>query len=109
MREYGFSLTRILPNKDKIYDFILIRENMGQLKPVLSHILCSSVFHLWYTQTSKSILKPLDGQCREKINLLNTERKCKTPYTEKFNTHMPSGWCLHDTFACWLMDMRLTY
>ena len=38
MREYGFSLTRILPYKDKIYDFVLIREN-----PVFSHILCSEL------------------------------------------------------------------
>ena len=30
MREYGFSLTRILPYKDKIYDSVLIRENIGQ-------------------------------------------------------------------------------
>ena len=30
MGEYGFSLTHILPYKDKIVDFILIRENNGQ-------------------------------------------------------------------------------
>ena len=30
MREYGFSLTHILPCKDKIVDFILIQENNGQ-------------------------------------------------------------------------------
>ena len=30
MREYGFSLTRILPYKDKIHDFALIPENTGQ-------------------------------------------------------------------------------
>ena len=30
MREYGFSLTRMLSYKDKIYDFVLIRENMDQ-------------------------------------------------------------------------------
>ena len=69
MREYGFSLTRILSYKDNIYDFVqslhkicentsfhwpvfslikdkivdfvLIRENMSQWKPVFSHILCS--------------------------------------------------------------------
>ena len=27
---YWFSLTRILPYKDKIYDFVLIRENTSQ-------------------------------------------------------------------------------
>ena len=40
-RNTGFSLTRILPYKDKIFDFVLIRENMGLWKPVFSHILCS--------------------------------------------------------------------
>ena len=37
----GFSLTRILPYKDRIYDSVLIRENMGQWKPVFSHIFRS--------------------------------------------------------------------
>ena len=32
MREYGFSLTRILPYKNKIVDSALIRENTGQCK-----------------------------------------------------------------------------
>ena len=32
---------RILPYKDKIYDFIYIRKNTGHWKPVFSHILCS--------------------------------------------------------------------
>ena len=33
MREYGFSQTRILPCKEKIYDFVLVPENTGQWKP----------------------------------------------------------------------------
>ena len=32
MLEYGFSLTRIFPYKDRIVDFVLIRENTGQRK-----------------------------------------------------------------------------
>ena len=44
MREYGFSVTRILPYKDKIVDFVLIRENTGHSKPVFLHILCSEYF-----------------------------------------------------------------
>ena len=40
MREYGFSLTRIMPYKDRIYDSALIPENTGQQKPLFSHILC---------------------------------------------------------------------
>ena len=39
MRESGFSLTRILPYKDRIGDSILIRENKGQRKPAFSHVL----------------------------------------------------------------------
>ena len=37
MREYGFSLTRILPYKDSV----LIWENVFQWKPLFSHILCT--------------------------------------------------------------------
>ena len=45
MREYGFSLTHILPYRDRIVDSVLIRENTGQWKPVFSHILCSECAH----------------------------------------------------------------
>ena len=41
MQKYEFSLTCILPHKDRIYDSVIIRENTGQWKPVFSHILCS--------------------------------------------------------------------
>ena len=40
----GFSLTVILPYKDKIYDFVLIEENSRQWKPVFPLILCSALF-----------------------------------------------------------------
>ena len=40
MREYEFSLIRILPYKDRIVNSVLIRENTGQWKPAFSHILC---------------------------------------------------------------------
>ena len=43
MREYGFSLTHILPYKDRIYDFVRIRENTGQWKPAFSYVLCSEL------------------------------------------------------------------
>ena len=39
MSEYGFSLTLILPYKDRIEDSNLIRGNMGQIKSLFSHIL----------------------------------------------------------------------
>ena len=38
------SLTCILPYKDRIYDFVLIRENTGNWKPVFLHILCCTDF-----------------------------------------------------------------
>ena len=41
MSEYGFSLTRIFPYKDRIEDFVLIRENAGQKKLVFWYILRS--------------------------------------------------------------------
>ena len=47
----------------------------------------------------ESILKPVDEQYREKMNRMKTQRKGKTPYTEKINTHVLSGWCVHSTFA----------
>ena len=47
----------------------------------------------------ESILKPVDERYRDKMNKMKTERKGKAPYTEKINTHVPSGWCVHSTFA----------
>ena len=47
----------------------------------------------------ENILKPVDERYREKMNTMKAERKCKAPYTEKINTHVPSGWCVHSTFA----------
>ena len=40
MPEYGFSLTCIFPYKDRIYDYVLIRGDTGQKKPVFFNILC---------------------------------------------------------------------
>ena len=50
-------------------------------------------------QDFKIILKPVDERYRNKINTMKTERKGKAPYTEKINKHVPSGWCVHSTFA----------
>ena len=30
---------------------------------------------------------------------MKTERKGKAPYTKRIKTHVPSGWCVHSTFA----------
>ena len=47
----------------------------------------------------ESALKPVSERYRDKMNTMKTERKGKSPYTEKINTHVPSGWCVHSTFA----------
>ena len=48
----------------------------------------------------ESILKPVDGRYSDKMNRMKAGRKGKAPYTEKINTHVPSGWCVHhSTFA----------
>ena len=60
----------------------------------------------------ESILKPMDNdynelrdKYKEKIGKLNAKRKAKgqkvkESYTDKINTHVPSGWCVHSKFAC---------
>ena len=47
----------------------------------------------------QSILKPIDERYRDKMNTMKAERTGKVPYTEKINTHVSSGWCVHSTFA----------
>ena len=47
----------------------------------------------------ESILKPVDERYKDKMNTMKAERKGKAPYTEKIDTHVPSGWCVHRTFA----------
>ena len=47
----------------------------------------------------ESILKPVDERYRDKMNTMKAGRKGKASYTEKINTHVPSGWCVHSTFA----------
>ena len=47
----------------------------------------------------ESILKPLDERYKDKMNQLKTEREGKASYTEKLNTHVPSGWCVYSKFA----------
>ena len=33
------------------------------------------------------------------MNTMKVGRKGKVPYTEKINTHVTSGWCVHSTFV----------
>ena len=46
----------------------------------------------------ESILKPVNERYRDKMNTMKTERKGKAPYTEKINTYVSSGLCVHSTF-----------
>ena len=53
MGVYEFFTTRVFPRKGRIYDFVLIRENARQRKPVFWHFLCSVCFsnvHHFLTQ-----------------------------------------------------------
>ena len=47
----------------------------------------------------KSILKAVNEWYRYKMNTMKSERKGKASYTEKINTHVLSGWCVHSSFA----------
>ena len=47
----------------------------------------------------ESILKPVDERYKEKMNRMKAGRNGKASYTEKKNRHVPSGWCVHSTFA----------
>ena len=47
----------------------------------------------------ESILKRIDEQYNKKMIKMKTNRRGKTTYTEKTNTHVPSGWCVHNAFA----------
>lgn len=47
----------------------------------------------------ESKLKLVDEQYRERMNEMKVEGKGKTPYTDNINTHVPSEWCVHSTFA----------
>ena len=60
-QDQGFSLTLILPYKDKIADFVLIRENKGQWKPVFSHILCSVLFTWMLVKLVVNYEKPINN------------------------------------------------
>ena len=85
MREYGFSQTRILSQKDKMVDFVLMRESTGQWKPVFSHILCS-VFHtLWCFKEFKMGTLARMGQLPLLLpkTTFNTPENIRKPY--RFN------------------------
>ena len=47
----------------------------------------------------ENILKPVDERYRDKMNRMKAGKKGEAPCTEKINKHVPSGWCVHSTFA----------
>ena len=49
----------------------------------------------------ESILKPVDEKYRDRMKQLKTERKGEASYTEKLNTHVPSGWCVYEQVRLW--------
>ena len=47
----------------------------------------------------ESILKPVHKKYKDKMNQMKTEERCKTPYTEKINTHIRFGWYVQIMFS----------
>ena len=47
----------------------------------------------------ESILIPVDEPYKDMMNTMKAERKGNAQYTEKRNTHVQSGWCVHSTFV----------
>ena len=53
MTEYRFSVTRIFPRKDRIFDSVCIRENAAQRKAMFWHVLHSENFSISSIDSSK--------------------------------------------------------
>ena len=56
-------------------------------------------FKVSFMLYAEIVLKPVDERYKEKMNKMEAKRKGKASYIEKINTHVPSGWCVHSTFA----------
>ena len=48
----------------------------------------------------ESVLKLVDELYKDKMNVIKAEKKGKTSYAEKINTHVPSGWSVKDKHTC---------
>ena len=81
----GYVKVKMLFRKEKLLKF---HNGQNQFK----------VLFMLYAEF-ESILKPVDEQYREKMNQMKSYRRVKKPYTEKINTHVVSGWCVHSTFT----------
>ena len=94
IREYEFSLTRILPYKDRVVESVKIRENTGQWKAVLSQILCSvnsthfmpTFFLIWTT-----------GNQWKRVKWENWHEMVKTHFSPMF--HFYTLWKRKKTFG----------
>ena len=47
----------------------------------------------------ESILKPVEERYKDEMSRMKAERGGEASYTEKLNTHVPSGWCVYSKFA----------
>ena len=47
----------------------------------------------------ESILKPVEERYKDEMSRMKAERGVEASYTEKLNTHIPSGWCVYSKFA----------
>ena len=47
----------------------------------------------------ESILKPVEERYKDEMSRMKADRGGKASYTEKLNTHVPSGWCVYSKFA----------
>ena len=92
------------PARDKHYEYCnsngRVKVNMSKEKSLKFHDgqYQFKVPFMLYADF-ESILKSVDERYRDRMNTMKTEKKGKAPYTEKINTHEPSGWCAHSIFA----------
>ena len=65
----------------------------------ISHWTVSLYAFIYAVCSLESILKPIDQRYRNRMKTMKRKRKGKVSDTEKINTHVPSGWCVHSIFA----------
>ena len=107
MRVYGFSLTHILPYNDRIVDSVLISENTGQWRPVISDILCSEMTRYLFVQTydytyySRNEYHWLSVQFNIMVSLISLKKDKRNKI--KQISHV--GLCL--VTDVWILDLKV--
>ena len=121
MQEYGFSLTRILPYRDRIYNSILILENTGQWKPVFSHILCiaiscnivklEKVWHKFYLTQSQQLhtKNKIEFSLRNEIKLEKQRKLKQSPKNRFISANIKNNNTLWNTIAKQKVDPALGF